>query len=118
MGARKEAKEVAEKFSVGGGAIRLSILGLLSKGERCGYEIAKELRETDEALDIQFGALYPLLEKLERKGLIEGRWEDGRGQKGRHVYGLTKTGKKSLASAHATWLRVMKSVRTLVGARA
>jgi PadR family transcriptional regulator PadR len=116
--ARKEAKETSEKFAVGGGTIQIAILGLLRRGGQCGYQIVKELRERDEALDVKYGALYPLLEKLERKGLIKGRWEEGRGQKGLHVYSLTPEGRKALDKSHATWLRVVSQVRSLMSAKA
>lgn len=118
MGAKTKAKEISDRFYVGRDSIQMSVLGLLAQKERCGYQIAKDLRATDAALDVPYGALYPLLERMEGDGLIDGRWEEGRGQKGVHVYGITRDGRKALANSKAVWLRVIASMRSLVGARA
>lgn len=112
--ARPKAKPLTHKFEVGRGSIVLSILGLISKGPRCGYQIAKELKATDEALDVPFGALYPLLERMEKDGLIKGSWKEGRGQHGLHVYGVTAHGKKEFAKQRSSWSRVVKNIRTIV----
>jgi DNA-binding PadR family transcriptional regulator len=115
---RAKARAVSEKFDVGRSAIQLSILGLLQRGEMCGYKIAKELREKDEALKVQYGVLYPLLERMEGQGLLKGHWEEGRGQNGLHVYQITAAGRKSLAESQAVWLRLVSQVRSIIGARA
>lgn len=115
---RAEAKAILEKFDVGRGPIQIAILGLLRRGGQCGYKIAKALRERDETLDLQYGVLYPLLEKMERKGLIRGRWEEGRGQKGLHIYEMTPAGRRSLEKSHSTWLRLVSQLRSLMTARA
>lgn len=102
-----------EKFQIGSSAVKLAMLELINAESRCGYQLAKTLRETDEALDVQYGALYPLLQRMERAGVIKGHWQDGRGAHGRHVYEITATGKKLLADSRATWSRIIKSIRSL-----
>lgn len=115
---KQAAREITDKFDVGKGAIRLMILGRLRKGEACGYQIAKGLREEDENFDVKYGVLYPLLERMEDNGLIKGHWEHGRGQDGLHVYRITSAGQKQFAKSQATWARLMKQVRSIIGAKA
>lgn len=47
---------------------------------RHGYDLARETR-------LASGTLYPILARLERRGLLEARWEERR-----HVYRLTGEG--------------------------
>lgn len=112
-----QSQSGSERFEVGRGALQLAILAVLSRGSACGYQIAKELRAQDEALALEYGVLYPMLERMESKGIIKGRWEKGgRGPNGLHMYDITPAGRKSLEASQATWLRVMNRVRSLIKA--
>ena len=57
---------------------------------RYGYELAK-------ATGLASGTIYPILMRLEERGLLEARWEFTE-RRPRHVYCLTRDG---LAAAHA-----------------
>lgn len=72
------------------GVLQMQILWLLSKGPSHGYELMKKLTKLKKK-EITQGALYPTLQKLERKGLIEVKREGSRGKK---VYRLTGKGKE------------------------
>ena len=51
------------------GALELIVLHLLAPGEAYGYEIVSKLTaETDGALEVTDGTLYPVLYRLERAG--------------------------------------------------
>jgi DNA-binding PadR family transcriptional regulator len=52
--------------------------------ERYGYDLAR-------ATGLASGTLYPILIRLEERGLLEARWEMGEGRP-RHVYRLTPDG--------------------------
>jgi len=42
-----------------------------------GYGIAKAIRNTSkEALDIEFGSLYPALKRLELRGWVTSKWKN------------------------------------------
>lgn len=114
---RAKARMISEKIDAGRSAIQISILGMLQRGDQCGYILARELREKSEALDIQYGALYPLLERMEREGVIRGRWEDGRGPHGRHVYAITAAGRKRLQKLQTGWLQLVAQVKSLITIR-
>lgn len=75
-----------------------AILGLLSLGERCGYELRQDLESFDVEWKLEFGQLYRLLKNLERRGLVTAR--SGPGYKGpqRTLYELTQSGREELES--------------------
>lgn len=111
---REKARIISEKLYAGRSAIQLAILGMLRRQPECGYIIAKSLRAKHESLDIQYGALYPILERMARRGLIRGRWEEGRGKYGRKVYELTPAGRKTLQTTQKSWLRLIEQVKSLI----
>ncbi len=58
------------------GSLELIVLHMLEPGEAYGYEIVSKLTaETDGALGVTDGTLYPVLYRLERGGFVEVRWE-------------------------------------------
>jgi len=61
-----------------------------------GYDIIKKTEATYK-VKLRHGALYPMLKKLETKGLIKSRKELQKGRV-RKVYEITKTGKQFLRS--------------------
>ena len=86
------------------GSTELLLLALLEERTRHGYEIARLIGERSRGL-ISFHAasLYPMLYRLEGRGLIEGRWVEKAGQRRRRYYRLTTAGKKALASQRSLW---------------
>ncbi len=57
------------------GTLDVLILKALSWGPMHGYGVGKWIRDTTrEALQVQEGALYPALHRLERKGMLEDEW--------------------------------------------
>jgi PadR family transcriptional regulator len=79
---------------------RLSLHGYLvlrflqGGGEAYGLEIAT-------GIGAPSGTVYPLLENLERKGLVASRWEDidekAAGRRRRHYYWVTDQGRLAAA---------------------
>ena len=54
------------------GTLDMLVLRTLLAGSLHGYGIAKNIRSaSNEALDIEFGSLYPALKRLEIKGTVE-----------------------------------------------
>ena len=73
-----------DKGLIGGSSVLL-ILSLLERGDRYGYEMIKELElRSDKTFQFKEGSLYPVLHKLENKGLIKSymrTYENGRDRK-------------------------------------
>jgi transcriptional regulator len=86
------------------GSTEMLILALVEDRPRHGYEIAKLIEQRSEGV-LQFHAasLYPLLYRMEKRGLISGRWVEKAGQRRRRFYKLTVSGQKILAEQRRTW---------------
>ena len=81
------------------------ILSLIEHRARHGYEISKLIEERSEGvLKFNVASFYPLLYRLEKRGLIAGRWVEKAGQRRRRYYRLTTEGKQILKTQQATWL--------------
>ena len=80
----------------------LIVIAVLSRlGEpKYGYALIKEL--SDLKFEVDQGTLYPLLRRLEERGLLESEWvtEDPRPRK---YYRINATGEAVLASLKTEW---------------
>jgi transcriptional regulator len=86
------------------GSTEMLILALVEDRPRHGYEIAKLIEErSDGVLQFHVASLYPLLYRLEKRGLIKGTWIEKAGQRRRRFYKLTANGKKVLTEQRQTW---------------
>jgi transcriptional regulator len=86
------------------GSAEVLILALLEERERHGYEIAKLIdRRSDGALKFHVASLYPTLYRLERRGLIHGKWVERAGTRRRRFYRITAQGQKMLDSQRRSW---------------
>lgn len=92
------------------------VLRALILGPLHGYGIAKVLRsQSGEALDIEFGSLYPALKRLELKGWIASSWETSEHNHRAKFYKLTALGKKHLRSEHSKWSDFVAVVSRIMG---
>jgi PadR family transcriptional regulator PadR len=86
------------------GVLEMLVLRTLVLGPLHGYGIAKSIRSrSDEALEIEFGSLYPALKRLELKGWIVSKWEMSEHNRRAKYYRLTNAGKKQLQREHSEW---------------
>jgi PadR family transcriptional regulator, regulatory protein PadR len=99
------------------GSAELLILSLLEGQQRHGYDISK-LIETRSKGTVRFrvASLYPLLYRLEDRGLIQGRWVEKTGQqRRRRYYKLTTAGRKILAERRVGWAAFVEAIRRITG---
>lgn len=93
----------------------LLLLGLLARREMYGYEIVSELRSrTDAVLDLPEGTVYPALRRLERQGLITGRWAETSDAPRRRYYALTRHGQAALAAGRHQWQRFAAAAEAIL----
>jgi len=86
------------------GSAETLILALLEERDRHGYEIAKLIGDrSDGAITFHVASLYPTLYRLEKRGLIDGRWVEKAGTRRRRYYRLTTTGRQVLRSQRGFW---------------
>jgi PadR family transcriptional regulator, regulatory protein PadR len=98
------------------GSAELLILSLLEGRPRHGYEIAK-LIETRSGGSLRFRvtSLYPLLYRLEERGLIEGRWVEKAPLRRRRYYRLTRAGRAVLGRQRQSWKAFVNAIRRVTG---
>jgi transcriptional regulator len=105
------------------GTLDMLVLQTLLFGPLHGYAIAGAIRDTsDEALNIEFGSLYPALKRLELRGWIAAKWDTSEHNRRAKVYRLTPAGRRQLRQEESKWTdfvravgRVMKPVRRETG---
>ena len=97
------------------GSLELIVLHLLAPGEAYGYEIVSKLTaETNGALEVADGTLYPVLYRLERAGFVDVRWETPQRGVPRKYYRLTDAGRDELASLTHEWTTFAKAMTKLL----
>ena len=98
------------------GGAELLILSLLEQQARHGYDICK-LIEARSAGDLRFHVttLYPLLYRLEERGLVQGRWVEKANQRRRRYYSLTAEGRKVLAQQRRNWQEFVRAMSRVMG---
>jgi PadR family transcriptional regulator PadR len=98
------------------GTLDMLVLRTLLAGALHGYGIAKALRTASgEALDIEFGSLYPALKRLEAKGWISSQWETSDHNRRAKYYKLTAAGRKRLVLEHSRWADFVSAVGRIMG---
>jgi PadR family transcriptional regulator, regulatory protein PadR len=97
------------------GTLKTIVLKLLAEqGRMYGYEITQAVKErTKGQITLTFGALYPVLHKLEQDGLLvtESEGVDGRMRK---YYSLTPTGSQAAVQKVSDFEQFMEAMRLLL----
>ncbi len=98
------------------GSTEMLILALVEDRPRHGYEIAKLIdQRSDGVLQFHVASLYPLLYRLEKRGLIAGKWVEKAGERRRRFYKLTAEGKTVLAEQRQTWKEFFAALDRVAG---
>ena len=99
------------------GSTELLILSLIEYRARHGYEISKLIEDrSGGVLTFNVASFYPLLYRLEQRGLISGRWVENAGQRRRRYYKLTASGKKMLKAQRSTWRDFVNAIQRITEA--
>jgi PadR family transcriptional regulator, regulatory protein PadR len=100
------------------GLLDMLVLRTLLFGPMHGYGVAKAIRTSStEALDIDFGSLYPALKRLEMKGWIASKWDLSEFNRRAKYYRLTPAGRKRLRDEHAEWREFASAVARVMNAK-
>ncbi|MHA1943969.1 MAG: PadR family transcriptional regulator [Candidatus Thorarchaeota archaeon] len=95
------------------GALSLAILAIILDGESYGYDIMKKLgQEEYDALQLEPSTTYPLLRRLEKRGVLEGRWSDASGKR-RRLYYVTRDGRRILRRMVKSWQSLNNQIMQL-----
>ena len=93
------------------GTLELLILKAVSLGELHGYGVLLRIEQiSGGSLQIQQGALYPALYRLEHQGLIASEWGVSDNNRRAKFYTLTASGRRRLRDESASWQRFSDAV--------
>ena len=99
-----------------GGSTVLMLLSLISRKDKYGYEIIKELKEkSDNTFNFKEGTLYPVLHRMENNGLIKSYRKEAENGKERKYYSITNLGKERLEEEKLQWEKFTVSVGKVIG---
>lgn len=98
------------------GTLELIVLSIIARQRSYGYSIINTIKQqTEGAIELKEGSLYPVLYRLEDAGAIESVWHypEGRGVP-RKYYRITLEGKKRLAQLRKEWHDYVRLVTALI----
>ena len=92
------------------------VLSILSRGEAYGYEIMQRALDLSEGKLIWTAwTLYPLMHRLEAKGLITSIWRPSESGPRRKYYRITTKGASELEVDKSEWIGVHSILMKLWG---
>jgi len=92
------------------------VLAVLDEEPMHGYALCRRIRERGgDALRMGEGTLYPLLYRLESRGLVTAKWERDEYPRPRKVYRVTGRGKRYLEAQRAEWTSLFAAIRNIMG---
>ena len=93
------------------GTLDVLVLKALTWGPRHGYAVARWIEDaTRGTLQVEEGALYHALHRLERHGWVEGEWGVSETNRRAKYYTITRVGRQQLAAKSASFTRYARAV--------
>jgi PadR family transcriptional regulator len=100
------------------GTLDLLILKAVSLGPLHGYGVLLRIGQmSGGALEIEQGALYPAMYRLEGQGLLDTEWGISDNNRKAKYYQLTAAGRKRLREETAGWQRLAAVMATALRAK-
>jgi transcriptional regulator len=93
------------------GTLDLLILKTIALEPMHGWGIAQRIRlVSKDVLQVNQGALYPALHRLEQQGWITARWGESANNRRAKYYSVTPAGRKYLNQERANWNRLSSAL--------
>ena len=97
------------------GSTNSLLLCLIAQQPMYGYQIIKDLyRRSEGYFKFKEGTLYPALHRLERAGLILGRWQVLPSGQQRKYYHITNKGVSTLAEKRGQWQDFLTAMNLII----
>jgi len=97
------------------GTLDLLILKTLALQSMHGWGIAQRIRQVSkDVLQVNQGALYPALHRLEQQGWIRAKWGESENNRRAKFYSLTPDGAKYLRQEQAQWKRLSLAIELVL----
>jgi transcriptional regulator len=108
MGSERVSNESMDLLK---GTLDVLVLKALTWGPRHGYAVAQWIEDaTAGQLQVEDGALYHALHRLEKQGWLGSEWGLSDTNRRARYYTLTAAGRRQLAAKTATWTRYAEAV--------
>ena len=100
------------------GTLDVLLLTALADGPLHGYDVVEWIRSaTDGQVQVDDGALYTSLHRMERRGWLDADWKvSPKGRRAKY-YHLTAEGRRQLRAGERTWRRFAGAVDKVFAAR-
>lgn len=99
------------------GTFDLILLKTLSWGPMHGLAVYRWIeRTTNGHLQVEEGALYPALHRLEQKGWLDAEWGLTENNRRAKFYRLTPRGRRQLTAEVSRWARYTEAVGMILAA--
>jgi PadR family transcriptional regulator, regulatory protein PadR len=93
------------------GTLDLLILRTIALAPMHGWGIAQRIRiVSKDVLQVNQGALYPALHRLEQSGWIKAKWGDSDNNRRAKFYSLTPAGRKYMEQEQSNWQRLSTAI--------
>ena len=93
------------------GSIDVLVLKALSLQPMHGWGIGQRIQQLSKGrLDVNQGSLYPALQRLEHRGLVESDWQPSENNRRARYYTITKLGRKALGEELDRWRRFVETM--------
>jgi len=97
------------------GSIDSLLLCLIAQQPMYGYQIIKELEERSQGyFKFKEGTLYPALHRLEKAGLLLGRWQMLPSGQQRKYYHITDKGLSILVETRGQWRDFLTAMNLII----
>ena len=97
------------------GTLDLLILRTIALQPMHGWAIAQRIRQLSrDVLQVNQGALYPALHRLEHSGWIKAQWGESENNRRAKYYSLTGAGEKYLREQQASWDRLSMAINVVL----
>jgi transcriptional regulator len=101
------------------GTLDLMVLKALSWGPMHGLAVLRWIeRTTNDRLQIEEGALYPALHRMEQRGWLAAEWGYTDANRKAKFYRLTTQGRRQLTAELSRWSRYTEAVGLVIAAEA
>jgi transcriptional regulator len=102
---------MSQSLPVMQGTLDVLVLRSLRAGAQHGYGITSWIRQcTEGELEVEDGALYQALHRLEHRGWVQAEWGVTENNRRARYYRLTPAGRRELRNADAAWRRYARAV--------
>jgi len=93
------------------GTLDLLILKTIALEPMHGWGIAQRIRQVSkDVLQVNQGALYPALHRLEQSGWIRAKWGESDNNRRARYYSVTPAGRTYLEQEQANWHRLSTAI--------